>query len=224
MVDLDKISAFYENKTFKYLSHTLRWYGDSFIQALGKFGKVRYMGIDDENIVSYNEPVIFLVFKLQGLKLNEFKNSLNILKTYKGYLDNYHLGDITSHYHVFVIKIPEQGHLAYERFLLSKYSEMYTKREIEHLFKIHSYNNTISLYIHKWNEMVIAANNVCIKAAHVKLELEKKISGATGWVSLPENAEYDECIYPENEILNYKNCNRLWTPKTLKNLNKSYNL
>ena len=202
--ELEKVDTFYHNKTFKYLSHSLRWYGHQLIRDLGNFGKVKAMCIADEDR-QYPFPILHLVFRLENLKLNDFNKYEEKLKYYKdAFVDSYHLGDLQSKLHCIVLKVSENAEYAYKCFLTGAYSEMYTRKELDALFVVPPIGDQ---YNFERQKMVLEAHNVCIKSAQTKLALETKISGDAGWITIPEDAELDSKPEPNKEIINYKSLN-----------------
>ena len=132
-----EVGKYYENKTWRFLMPVLRGHGELFAQKFNSLFKFA-VGIHDT--------------LLDGTPLLKGRNILVMLdkeyqpKIYQSFVDwiqyqPYYKGDYcpdadfkTSRKHVFILEVPEAFNNAYDMFLKSEYSKMYSEEEINILF------------------------------------------------------------------------------------------
>lgn len=133
-----KFGELFDNKTWKFLSPTLRGFGDVFVNKFNKqVFKLAY-GIMDKviegvPIIKDKRPLFILCDK--GVLTTEFSYFLQWLKYQPYYITDYSF-DTSSNprMHMIVVNMPEEYHNAYDKFCLGLYSEMYTKKQLDKLF------------------------------------------------------------------------------------------
>tara|TARA_R110000851_G_scaffold247492_1_gene400002 strand:- start:49 stop:678 length:630 start_codon:yes stop_codon:yes gene_type:complete len=134
-VELGKI---YVNKTWKYLIPTLQGYGDDLVTKLNLVFKLA-VGIHDSYLdgagITEGKNLYLLVDKsYEPENYEKFMGYIREQKYFKGeYCPEKDV--VTSKKHTIIIEIPERFFKAYDKFLQSKYSEMYTKAELTLIFK-----------------------------------------------------------------------------------------
>lgn len=125
------------NKTRKYLLPCLMDYGKEFTDKLNGVYKVA-AGIGDiiiSNKGIKHEKHIFILLDTT-IARNFFITFLDWIREQPQYEDDYVYGNIlNSKFHMVIIKLPEKYYGTFETFKLGKYSEMYSKKEIDVLFK-----------------------------------------------------------------------------------------
>ena len=134
-VELGKI---YENKTKQFLVPGLRLYGDVFKTKLGgDLFKLAYgihdMLLEGSEILEEQRPVFIMCDKAV--------NGAKTWKTIEWFMkQDYYITDYSCDFtsiprrHMLVLKYPEILSNTYDKFLEGKYSEMYSKEQIELLF------------------------------------------------------------------------------------------
>ena len=86
----------------------------------------------------FHEYCIYLL--CDSLRMPDFyKTFLSDVRTKSYYKDDY---IVEEHYHMLVVKIPTEYYNAYDKFLQSKYSEMYTKRFLVDIYRSENPNRT----------------------------------------------------------------------------------
>ena len=126
------------NKTYEYLTPILRTYESNLLSQLNSLNVIAY-GIGD-NFDKNNEiPSFYVLIDSKNSKKNVLSDFLKYLEEKDFYVKNYNSG---RSFIMVVIKVPEDFHNAYYKFKKSKYSEMYTKDQIEMFFNTKKRENT----------------------------------------------------------------------------------
>jgi|VirMetMinimDraft_7_1064189.scaffolds.fasta_scaffold00418_25 hypothetical protein len=187
-----KIGKMLENKTWKFLSPCLSFYGSTFTDKINTVFKLA-AGIGDDNHFNPT-PSIYLLCDAKYQPRN-FIKFLEWIKYEKYYLADYpftpDLKDARRH--MVVIAIPKAYLKTYEYFLEGKYSKMYTEEEIKTLFL----------------QTDTKAANILLKKSKALEEFVKnqnKVYGtkvkANELVTMPE--EYEFPLNHKEEIFNYE--------------------
>lgn len=127
----------YHNKTWKYLIPCLKNYGINFIEKLDSVF-ILATGIYDNTFENTNDipsknVYILIDTHYDNISYNKFIEYVRGLDFYvKDYCPDADF--LHSNKQMFVIKIPEVYHNAYDMFLEGKYSQMYTTEDIDKLF------------------------------------------------------------------------------------------
>ena len=125
------------NKTKKYLLPCLQAYGKEFESMINSVFKV---GIGVGDIVIQNRGIrhekhLFVLIDSTIAK-KFFIDFLYWIREQPMYEDDYTYGSLLdAKYHMVIIKLPIQYYDTFETFKLGKYSEMYTKKELDSFFK-----------------------------------------------------------------------------------------
>lgn len=133
-----EIGKLYRNRTLLFLVPALNYYGPTLKTKLNLVFKLAF-GIHDSLIEgSYLEGqknIYILVDKL--VRPDLFQNFMDWIKHQEYYVTDYAYDSILDHNsrkQMIVIAFPQQLKDAYDKFLLGKYSLMYTKNEISTFF------------------------------------------------------------------------------------------
>lgn len=135
----------YENKTWLYLYPCLKLYGPELMKELNSFFKLA-VGIGDETHENNGDKNIYILFEEnvdlflpenKGKDYRErFNEFLNWVRCQPYYVDDYLYDDThLKEKHMVVLKFPQSKMESYEAFKEGRYSEMYSPKEIELLFK-----------------------------------------------------------------------------------------
>lgn len=132
-----EIGERYVNKTWRFLMPTLKGFGDTFIMKFNPVFKLA-VGIHDTlldgSVFSDGRNIYILCDKLvQEKAYNDFYNWVKFEPYFR--TDYCPESNITkSRKHMIVLEIPEIFHGAYDKFVKSEYSNMYSKEHIQILF------------------------------------------------------------------------------------------
>jgi hypothetical protein len=160
------------------------------------------------------QPCLYIIFDVNGVKKEHWVNPtegrkrflkfLKYVRTISNYEGDYQLDDDV---HLIALKIPKRFHNAYYKFLQSRYSEMYTEKDIKDL-KITPKN--------EYSVFNIVTNNPKYKEAILKFELQKIYDttvipdgiseNSLPWLIRDEIHHYEFLTEQEKEILKqYRN-------------------
>lgn len=202
----------YRNKTWLYLFPCLKYYGDRLNYYLKSFYKVG-IGIGDTNYLNNNDS-IFILFDL-NTTINkksdiphtkaEFEDFLEWLRIQDFYETDY-LYDISQNncMHMVVIKIPDIHLNSYSKFLAGKYSEMFTKREVNNYFAMLPIDSKASEIANIRIKDVRGVFNKSEERVSVFTELVNERFNTNIHPSAFEDAELDFPIEAHEEIFNLK--------------------
>lgn len=132
-----EIGKQYINKTWRFLSPCLKGHGAPFVNRFNRLFKLS-VGIHDTLLggspLSNGRNIYILIDKKYKEKyFTEFMSFLSYQEYFKGdYCPDTDL--IKSRKHMVILEIPEEYNNAYDSFLKSQYSKMYTKEQLEILF------------------------------------------------------------------------------------------
>lgn len=131
-----KIGKNFINKTWRFLTPSLRGYDDVFINKFNSVYKLA-IGIHDTLLdgseIAYDRNIYIMLDKSYRNKL--YQEFIDYIKFQDYYITDYNpSSNLNSRKHMIVIKIPKRFSNAYDMFIESKYSKMYTKNEIDTLF------------------------------------------------------------------------------------------
>lgn len=162
-----KNNKLYENRTYKYLFPVVKYYGEELTNYLNYFIKLG-VGLNDDNkrlpggclciLISTNPKVSNLEDYLE--KLDRF---LTWIKYQDYYITDYvySMSEECSS-HMVVIDIPMAYNTAYIKFILGRYSQMYTVQQVEFLYPLDKKfrnDDLKSAYLHR----ICAIRNVLYK-------------------------------------------------------------
>lgn len=179
------------NRTRKFLLPALGSMDPEWIMEINKFYSVA-AGLADGKYYPYlEEPSVLLLKNIKISSINSFNESLDIIKQNSYFIKDYIFADaIDSWLHMFVIRLPESFHNAYNYFLQSKYSMMYSETQKKRFFT----PNRTRL---NWQAKK-KVRDILDKSPSAKTELELKLK-----VSIPETAELESKIDFNYEVFNY---------------------
>lgn len=199
----------YENRTWKYLYPSLKYYGDELMNNLAVFFKLA-IGVRDMNTKESNCLFILIDTEISKNKIQEenykkkFATFLEWLKDKEYYVKDYMYED-NSGKHMVVLKLPNTYKDNYLHFIKGEYSEMYTDKAINHYFKYISISNKITQQ--KINDRIKKTKFV-LKKDKAYLEDFVKIVNTRFNTNVSskyfEKAELDFPPNKEEEIFNYK--------------------
>lgn len=134
-----EIGRLYINKTVKYLVPSLGFYGPTLKTKLNMVNKLAF-GIHDNLIegthLAGQRNIFILLDRLVRPEL--YENFMSWIKHQDYYVADYPYDDVQEAYsrkHMLIISYPEKLGDVYDKFLLGKYSKMYSKEEIELYFQ-----------------------------------------------------------------------------------------
>lgn len=136
-----KSGELYENRTAKYLFPAIKHYGEELLNYINYFIKLG-VGLSDEN-KKLQRGCIFILLDAnpKTYKILEYKDKLDKFITWLKY-QNYYVTDYIysnkkdEESHMIVLDFPMEYNNAYIKFMLGRYSQMYTKSEIDFLFPL----------------------------------------------------------------------------------------
>ena len=203
----------YENRTWRYLYPCLKNYGMHLINYLSSFIKLG-IGIGDNNVKTERNSIFILIqtdpigasdTDRQNYKRN-FSKFLDWLRYQPFYVKDYVYEDLDSAVkHMVVLKIPPKHNIAYDKFVKGKYSEMYSKEEINAYFNIMN-NDDNNPVISKRNERVSLSRKILTRDSKhlpVFVETVNKDFGTDIVVEDFKDAELDYPIKLQEEIFSY---------------------
>lgn len=133
----------YENRTWKYIYPSLKYYGEELTTYLSSFFKLA-VGVGDKNYESeVADNCIYILFdtnvalekdnKAIHLYKQRFSRFLDWLKEKHYYVQDYPYE--AGKKHMIVLKLPHAHHGSFVSFINGKYSEMYSKVDINKYFE-----------------------------------------------------------------------------------------
>lgn len=191
-----EIGKLYQNRTLKYLVPALNYYGPVLKTKLNLVFKLAF-GIHDSllegSYLQGQKNIFILVDKL--VRPDLFQNFIDWIKHQEYYVTDYTYDSILepdSRKHMIVLAFPPSLADAYDKFLLGKYSLMYTKSEIDTFFS---------------DENKALARHVFCKSYFAKEEFINKIKDTFGVILnyqdfLQGSWEYDLPPNKEEEFFN----------------------
>lgn len=133
-----EIGKLYVNRTLKYLVPALNYYGPTLKTKLNLVFKLAF-GIHDSllegSYLQGQKNIFILVDKL--VRPDLYQNFMDWVKHQEYYVTDYAYDSILEHNsrkQMIVLAFPSKLYDAYDKFLLGKYSLMYTKKEIQEYF------------------------------------------------------------------------------------------
>ncbi len=133
-----KIGNFYINKTRRFLYPCLKGYGDPFVTKFNLTYKLA-VGIHDsivEDTFSYKENKLYILFNTVYNPKN-FESFLKWVKTEPYFIYDYIFSKDykQNRMKMVILQVPSEYEDAYQAFLRGEYSKMYTKNQLDTLFK-----------------------------------------------------------------------------------------
>lgn len=136
-----EIGKYYDNKTWRFLLPCLKGHGDIFINRFNTVFKLA-VGIHDTlldgSYLSEGRNLYILCNK--DYQKKNFSNFINWMQ-YKSYYKGDYCPDAnfkTTKKHMLIIKVPKTFNNAYDYFLKSEYSKMYSEEELSSLFSVNT--------------------------------------------------------------------------------------
>lgn len=189
------------NKTRQYLvAPVIRYYGDELLNNLR--GLYTYAcGINDSE-----KPKDYHLYLLIDMRKSRKPECLDKIISLK-YVDNYPFGEILGgKLHMITVEIPDVFKPAYDSFVQSKYSKMFSKEHIKK-YIIDAVGMTKAaqtmLKLPERREEFEQEVNYYRKYYATESEIDQRINDIT-WITIPEENELDYLINPKEEIFNYK--------------------
>lgn len=122
-----------KSKTYLYLFPALKvsyenLYRD-FLHGITRKGGIVNVFLDDmDSDVTRENYTLYVLFNPK--KLNDVEKAFSFLRTHISYVSDYPSGEN----HMFILKLSESKYKAYDAFLASAYSKMYSKEELKTLY------------------------------------------------------------------------------------------
>jgi hypothetical protein len=131
-----EIGKYYVNKTWKYLLPTLKEYGSTFNSKFNTVFKLA-VGYHDGLLdgTKFEEMKLIYVLIDKKWKPQITQNIMQWFKYQPFTMMDYAFDDIEDgRKHMFVFRVPDKYHDAYDEFRKGNYSRMYTEKQLEQLF------------------------------------------------------------------------------------------
>ena len=194
MIIIEK--EFHKNKTRKYLMPCLKGYGEhyaNFISSVFKLAVGIHDTIIEDTPIKGNGCIFILTDMHPGS--TAYLNFLGYIKEHMSYVADYCFEpDIDgSTKRMFILRIPMQYENAYEMFIKGKYGDMFTEKEIEHLFN--SERSKVEISILKRDPLAITNLQDSIKREHGQFIKDSDFIG--------DIIEYETPLNKFEEIFNY---------------------
>lgn len=140
-----QIGKLVQNRTLEYLFPSIRMYGDTFIGKFNLVFKLAY-GIHDTLLdgTPFENQRKLCILLDRKYRPSDYENFMRWLRLQEYYITDYSLDDtVIGRQQMVLIEYLEQYAHVYDNFLSSQYSKMYTKDEIELLFKIEGHGKSV---------------------------------------------------------------------------------
>lgn len=128
-----KVKDMQYSKTWKYLYPCVFFgYGNELtekLRSISRMGLIKQIFVGSEKS-ELGIPAIFLL--LEGTTTS-FETILNNFRISPAYLDDYGVGEFDERFHILALRVPDEH--AYNMFMESKYSKMYSEAELDRLFR-----------------------------------------------------------------------------------------
>lgn len=191
----------YENRTWRYLVPCLKSYGEELKKHLSNLLKLK-VGISDfytetteDCIYICFQTTLFNVFELERTRyVTAFTTFLQWVK-YQPYYYTDYVYSLTECTHVLVLKIPEIHKESFENFKLGKYSEMYSKVQVEEYFKLIE-NKDSNLNVAVRNQQIIKSRNVLNRNRDLLDDFVKEVNERFKTNLTKEDLEGTELDFP----------------------------
>ena len=195
------IGKLYVNKTWRFLMPCLKGHGKSFIDKFNCVFKLA-VGIhdtllDNSNISNSNNLYVMIN---KTYREKNYKDFIEFIK-YQNYFKGDYCPDsdiISSKRHMIVIEVPNIYNNAYDKFLQGKYSEMYSKKDLDLLFSHPS----------KKKEFDILTRNE--KSLNEFIETLKKEFNTIIFQNDVYDFEYELPLKYEEEVFNFNNNKKIY--------------
>lgn len=194
----------FENRTLYYLYPCLKDYGSNFISRLNSVFKLA-IGIGDNYHNNKIKSLYLLISHNYGNSnissttyKKSFKDFLNYIREHSSYIADYPVNFNESH--MIVIRFPERYYIAYDNFLLGKYSKMYDKSEIDFIYPIQGISEK-TLKRNLVSRSVISKNKTGLK--HYKKVIKEEFDVILQDSDCMDNREFDIPYNKKEEIFNF---------------------
>lgn len=201
----------YENRTWRYLYPSLKFWGPDLESRLNGFYKLA-VGIGDAN-KEIEEQAIFILIDVNvtlqgvhsGIYREQFVNFLNWVKFQPFYIEDYVFdSNMEKPKHMVVVKMPPIFTQAFDQFKEGKYSTMYLKKHINEYFAINTNDGKESTRVR--NERVSRTRGVLNQTEERRKEFVDIVNrdfNTNISVQDYKDAELDYPINLEEEIFNF---------------------
>ncbi len=188
-------NSLYKNRTYHYLVPSLAYYGPQFKTKLLNL-RLHAFAIGDNDLkdlsVLQNRKCIYIMFNYH-INRSHTTNVINWFKNQDYFVDCVPYVDTDKPYWLLIIDYPEPLLGAYEKFLLGKYSQMYSKEELKLYFDSSKHKEALSV-INKTAEAGL------IHISRVKEDFDTTLT----FKDLSANGyQYDYPPRKEEEVFNY---------------------
>lgn len=199
----------YENRTYKYLFPIVKHYGEELTNYLRYFIKLG-VGLGDDNRKLPAGCFFILIDtnpKIQNQKqyFEKLDRFLTWIKYQDYYVDDYIYcmkDDCSSH--MVVLDMPSKYNTAYIKFIIGRYSQMYTEQEINKLFPIDN-SSTNNKLISEYNDRIRFVRNVLLKKDESDFLKKVNKDFGTDLKKFSIDGELDYSPDLREEIFNFKN-------------------
>jgi len=199
----------YENKTWRYLYPSLKYYGEELMSKLASFFKLA-VGVNDYNMKGTGNCIYILIDT--NIAIASDSERLAYKKRFNQFLDwvsykYYYVTDYIydSNKHMVVLKLPVQHSTSYLSFIKGRYSEMYNSKELNTYFRYISISNKD--IEERQNEKMRTTRNVLTKNIEyvpIFVDIVNKRFNTEVGVKDFKDAELDFPPTKSEEIFNYK--------------------
>ena len=194
----------FENRTLYYLYPCLKDYGSNFTSKLNSVFKLA-IGIGDNYHNNKIKSLYLLISHNYGNSnissttyRKSFKDFLNYIREHSAYIADYPVNFNESH--MIVIRFPERYYIAYDNFLLGKYSKMYDKSEIDFIYPIQGISEK-TLKRNLLSRAVINKNRTGLE--HYKKVIKEEFNVILQDSDCMDNREFDIPYNKKEEIFNF---------------------
>lgn len=194
----------FENRTLYYLYPCLKDYGSNFISKLNSVFKLA-IGIGDNYHNNKIKSLYLLISHNYGNSnissttyRKSFKDFLNYIREHSSYIADYPVNFNESH--MIVIRFPERYYIAYDNFLLGKYSKMYDKSEIDFIYPIQGISEK-TLKRNLMSRAIISKNKTGLE--HYKKIVKEEFNVILQDSDCMDNREFDIPYNKKEEIFNF---------------------
>jgi len=141
------IGKFVENRTSIYLVPALIEYGKTFTTKISNL-KILKFGIYDEDLEDLNvilgKKSIYILFDA-AIRPTHTSSVIDWFSNQEYYVDCVPYRDYNYSLQLLIIDFPDSLEGAYDKFLLGKYNEMYTKQELEKYFDVDIHSKALGV-------------------------------------------------------------------------------
>lgn len=175
------------NRTRSYLAPCLLAYGKDFQKEFIRYSAFGTFIADENHYI--DNRCIYCLFNIERSKITNFVDSMMFFRKHKSYIDDYLIGDLLyGKLHMLVLKIPDKHIRSYSKFLKSRYSEMYTVKQI----------NTYLPITKNITERKMSIRSILLKDPQLVINISEEFDVSENFI-----LELDSKLEPEHEIFNH---------------------